>query len=127
MTARDVSILCLVFKRKVSEGSLADTAWADLFKDPVLTDLISTALKQNHDVRIAAERVLEARAELGIADSELLPTVDLDATFSRPSAVVVAMCAERPFMMCGKVRSPICRLSPRDKKGGRLNVAIYPM
>jgi multidrug efflux system outer membrane protein len=65
----------------VSEVSLADTAWADLFKDPVLNDLISTALKQNHDVRIAAERVLEARAELGIADSESLPTVDLDATF----------------------------------------------
>src|SRR5205814_8160757 len=36
------------------EASLADTRWSDLFKDPVLTDLITTALKQNYDIRIAA-------------------------------------------------------------------------
>src|SRR5207247_9715074 len=64
------------------EASLADTRWSDLFKDPVLTDLITTALKQNYDIRIAAERVLEARAELGITDSELFPSLDLNGTFS---------------------------------------------
>src|SRR6266550_3845514 len=58
--------------------SLADTRWSDLFKDPVLTDLITTALQQNYDVRIAAERVLEARAQLGITDSELFPTLDVN-------------------------------------------------
>src|SRR6266571_3429761 len=57
------------------KDSLADTHWSDLFKDPVLTDLIKTALQQNYDVNIAAERVLEARAQLGISDSELFPAL----------------------------------------------------
>src|SRR5262249_40615928 len=57
-------------------ASIADTRWAELFKDPVLTDLISTALSNNYDVRIAAERVLETRAQLGIADSDLFPALD---------------------------------------------------
>src|SRR5438552_11808615 len=64
------------------KDSLADTRWSDLFKDPVLTDLITTALQQNYDVRIAAERVLEARAQLGISDSDLLPTLDLNGSFA---------------------------------------------
>jgi multidrug efflux system outer membrane protein len=64
------------------EVSLADSRWSDLFKDPVLTDLITTALRQNYDIRIAAERVLEARAELGITDSDLFPTLDVNGTFA---------------------------------------------
>ena len=62
--------------------SLADTAWPDLFKDPVLTDLVSTALKENFDVQIAAERVLQARAQFGIVRSEQFPSVDLNATLA---------------------------------------------
>jgi multidrug efflux pump len=59
-----------------STASVADIRWSELFKDPVLTDLISTALEQNYDARIAAERVLEARAKLGITGSDLYPTID---------------------------------------------------
>src|SRR5262245_57548011 len=44
--------------------SLADVAWAELFRDDTLTALVTTALQQNFDVRIAAERVLQARAAL---------------------------------------------------------------
>jgi multidrug efflux system outer membrane protein len=56
--------------------SIADTKWFDLFKDEVLTQLVSTALQDNFDLRIAAERVLEARAQLGITRSELAPTLN---------------------------------------------------
>src|SRR5215470_8555705 len=63
-------------------ASIADTRWAELFKDPVLTDLISTALSNNYDVRIAAERVLETRAQLGIADSDLFPALDANGALS---------------------------------------------
>ena len=42
---------------KTGESSIADMRWSELFKDPVLTDLISTALSNNYDMRIAAERV----------------------------------------------------------------------
>jgi len=56
--------------------SLAAVKWFDLFQDDRLRDLIRTALEQNYDLRIAAARVLEARARLGISRSELFPTVD---------------------------------------------------
>jgi multidrug efflux system outer membrane protein len=65
-----------------TEISLADTQWSDLFKDPALTELISAALRQNYDMRIASERVLAARAVAGIADSELVPTVDFSGEFA---------------------------------------------
>ena len=40
-------------------SSIADLAWWELFKDPVLQGLIQEALKNNYDVRIAAARVEE--------------------------------------------------------------------
>jgi multidrug efflux system outer membrane protein len=58
-----------------SAASLADQRWWQLFDDEVLRTLIQTALAQNYDVRIAAARVLEAEAQLGIARSAQLPTV----------------------------------------------------
>jgi NodT family efflux transporter outer membrane factor (OMF) lipoprotein len=61
--------------------SLADTKWFDLFQDDVLTQLITTALDQNHDLRIAADRVIEARAQLGLQRSQLFPTVSASASF----------------------------------------------
>jgi multidrug efflux pump len=64
---------------KTSNASLADLRWSELFKDPVLTDLISAALEQNFDARIAAERVLQARAKLGITGADLYPTFDGNA------------------------------------------------
>ena len=55
--------------------SLADAKWPALFNDPQLTALLTTALADNYDVRIAAARILQARAQLGIARSNLFPTV----------------------------------------------------
>ena len=56
--------------------SLADVAWAELFQDDTLTSLVATALQQNFDLRMAAERVLQARAVLGITRSDQYPTVN---------------------------------------------------
>jgi NodT family efflux transporter outer membrane factor (OMF) lipoprotein len=47
--------------------------WWTVFDDPVLTDLVETAYRQNLDLRIAGIRVLEARAELGIAVGNRYP------------------------------------------------------
>jgi multidrug efflux system outer membrane protein len=60
-------------------GSFAEEEWFDLFDDDVLTQLINTALEQNFDLRIATERVLQVRAQLGITASELFPTINADA------------------------------------------------
>ena len=53
--------------------SLGDEKWWEVFGDPQLQELIRTALKQNYDVRIAAERVLESQAQLGITRSQQFP------------------------------------------------------
>ena len=55
--------------------SLGDEKWWDVFQDPELQGLIRTALKKNYDVRIAAARVLEARAQLGITRADQLPSL----------------------------------------------------
>jgi multidrug efflux system outer membrane protein len=69
--------------------SLAATKWFDLFQDDTLKQLVTSALANNFDLRIAAERVLEARAQYGIVRANLLPTVDAQAGFSvnRSSAI----------------------------------------
>ncbi len=55
--------------------SLGDQKWWEVFQDKQLQDLIHTALLQNYDVRIAATRILEARAQLGITRADQLPTI----------------------------------------------------
>src|SRR5580692_6331301 len=46
------------------QETLGDQKWAQVFREPELQDLIRTALESNYDVRIAAQRVLEAQAQL---------------------------------------------------------------
>jgi len=54
-----------------------------------LKQLVATSLKENFDLRIAAERVLQARARLGIQRSAEFPTIDAGGQFNavRPSRV----------------------------------------
>ena len=49
--------------------------WDTVFTDPVLRELITEALKNNYDVKIAADHVLEQQAELGITRAAQFPTV----------------------------------------------------
>ncbi len=70
-------------------ASIAETKWFDLFQDETLTGLVRTALEQNFDVRIAAERVLEARAQVGITGSELYPSLDVPAQFTASQASAI--------------------------------------
>src|ERR1700739_3557342 len=58
-----------------SAQSLGDEKWWDVFQDPELQNLIRTALKNNYDVRIAATRVLEAQAQLGITRADQFPAL----------------------------------------------------
>src|SRR5262249_35921387 len=55
--------------------SLADVRWFDLFRDDTLTQLVRTALVQNFDMRIAAERVLQARERFRIVRADQFPVV----------------------------------------------------
>jgi len=69
--------------------SLADLAWWDLYRDPVLEKLIKTALQQNYDVRIALARVEEFRALAGISGLGSIPQVSAGATSTRSRITTV--------------------------------------
>jgi multidrug efflux system outer membrane protein len=56
-------------------ASLGDEKWWEVFQDTELQGLIRSALKNNYDVRIAATRVLQAQAQLGITRADQLPTL----------------------------------------------------
>jgi multidrug efflux system outer membrane protein len=64
-------------------ASLANTPWWELYPDPVLQDLVRQALAQNRDLRIAIERIEEARARYGFTRADLFPKVDASAGAAR--------------------------------------------
>jgi outer membrane protein, multidrug efflux system len=55
--------------------SLGDQKWWEVFQDEQLQKLIRTALQQNYDTRIAATRILEAQAQLGITRANQYPSL----------------------------------------------------
>ena len=66
----------------------ADQGWRTMFGDPRLQRLISLALANNRDLRIAALQVEEVRAQYRIARSDLYPQAGVSgsATFQRETA-----------------------------------------
>ncbi len=62
--------------------SLGDEKWWTIFQDDELQKLIRIALKQNYDVRIAATRVLQAEAQLGITRADQFPGVTAGPGFT---------------------------------------------
>ncbi|HWC17254.1 MAG TPA: efflux transporter outer membrane subunit [Terriglobales bacterium] len=64
---------------KTSTASLADEKWWTLFQDEQLQSLIRAAIADNYDVRIAATRILQAQAVLGITRADQLPTITAGA------------------------------------------------
>jgi outer membrane protein, multidrug efflux system len=75
-------------------NSLGDEKWWTVFHDPQLQDLIRTALAQNYDVRIAATRVLEAEASLGITRANQFPTVAAEASATSERVAKTAISQE---------------------------------
>jgi multidrug efflux system outer membrane protein len=63
-----------------STQSLGEEKWGEVFQDEELQKLVRTALQQNYDARIAATRVLEAQAQVGLARANQLPTVNVSGT-----------------------------------------------
>jgi NodT family efflux transporter outer membrane factor (OMF) lipoprotein len=54
-------------------GTSPDPRWWTSFDDPVLTDLIETAQRNNLTLQSAGVAVLQARAQLGIAEGQIYP------------------------------------------------------
>lgn len=64
---------------QVPPATLGDANWKSVFQDEQLQSLITTALERNYDVRIAAERVIAAQAQLGITRADQMPTIGVGA------------------------------------------------
>jgi multidrug efflux system outer membrane protein len=60
---------------------LGTQKWDAVFTDPVLQQLIAVALKNNYDVKIAADRVLEQQAQVGITKAAQYPTLSAGGTY----------------------------------------------
>ena len=60
--------------------TIADIPWWELFQDERLSEVITIALAENKDLKIAVERIEEARARYGFTKADLFPKVDLSAT-----------------------------------------------
>jgi outer membrane protein, multidrug efflux system len=56
-------------------ASLGDQKWWEIFQDEQLRAFIRTALQQNYDLRIAASRVIEAQAQVGITRADQFPSL----------------------------------------------------
>src|SRR5215831_8770588 len=60
---------------RTSSESLGGEKWWDVYQDHELQRLIRQALTQNYDVRIAANRILQAQQQAAIVRSNAYPTV----------------------------------------------------
>jgi outer membrane protein TolC len=90
--------------------SPGDEKWWGVFQDPVLQQLIRTALEQNYDLRIAASRVLQAQAQLGITRANQFPTVSADRRFQPTQSEDIGLISilrgeGRRGGSCGRVES----------------------
>ncbi len=65
---------------------VVNTAWWEQFGDPVLDQLVLTALRENKDIKIAAARVEEFMGRYGVTRSALFPQVGAGASGGRQRA-----------------------------------------
>src|ERR1700741_4931787 len=62
---------------------ISNVVWWDQFQDPLLSDLVHTALVNNKDLRIATANIDQALAQYGITRSAQLPQINLGASATR--------------------------------------------
>ncbi len=59
--------------------AVSDLKWWELFDDPLLATLVTTALENNRDLKIAVSRIEQARATVGFTRADQYPRIDVDA------------------------------------------------
>lgn len=69
--------------------SIADLAWWEVYRDKQLQAILQTALNNNRDVKIAAARVAEARAQAGVSRLARLPQVNVAVGDTRQKSLVL--------------------------------------
>jgi multidrug efflux system outer membrane protein len=72
-------------------ADVANLKWWEQFGDPVLNELVETALRDNRDLRVAAARVDQFIGALTATGSQLYPQIGYGGDASRSQASAVAM------------------------------------
>jgi multidrug efflux system outer membrane protein len=100
---------------------LGEEKWWDIFQDEPVRTLIRIALRQNYDLRIAASRVLEAQAQLGITRADQYPTLSGGGAIADVRSSQSRLISGGSFAAQRKPREPIClRVNGHVKKLFRL-------
>jgi multidrug efflux system outer membrane protein len=91
--------------------SLGDAKWFEVFKDEVLQGLVKEALAANYDVRIAAQRVIEAEGQVTATRAGLFPQFGIQGTANRSGLTSPTQSAAGAFVgasweldLFGKIR-----------------------
>ncbi|WP_017349260.1 efflux transporter outer membrane subunit [Pantoea sp. A4] len=72
------------YDQPTAVGNVADLPWQSFFNDPQMRSLITLALNNNRDLRVAALNVQKAQGSVQIDRAALMPTIN--ATASQTSA-----------------------------------------
>ncbi len=67
----------------VEAASLADLPWWEVFDDEVLQGLVVEALDANYDLKSAVQRVAQAKAQVGVAQSPFYPQIRYEGSAGR--------------------------------------------
>jgi multidrug efflux system outer membrane protein len=70
-----------------AEDTLVNLRWWEMFNDPILDTLIIVALDSNRDAKIAASRVLQAKASLGFTKADLWPGIGYSASYQNGNVI----------------------------------------
>ncbi|MCP4341802.1 MAG: TolC family protein [Desulfobulbaceae bacterium] len=62
---------------------VTELKWWELFEDPLLYSLVTTALENNRDLKVAISRIEQARATVGFTRADQFPRLDVDTGASR--------------------------------------------
>ncbi len=71
------------FATNQQTNSLAELPWWQIFQDPILQDLIKTALTNNYDLKRAVARVEQARNQVVVARAPLFPQIGYNGDIGR--------------------------------------------
>lgn len=85
---RPVVTAPVAWRMPVSESeSIGNEKWWNLLKDPVLQQLIRSALVHNTDIRLAAAEVVQAQAQVMVVRSSEFPQVSVNPSAGRERTV----------------------------------------
>ena len=69
-------------------GSLADLPWWQVFNDKALQSLITQALAENYDLKVAVARIEQARAQVAVVRADFWPQIGYQANAAREKSFI---------------------------------------